>query len=277
VPDPCDIAQFTSLDCNENGVPDECDGGGLTEVLNLFDPPLELVENDSVLDDLLVIDVGVIEDVDFTIDIGYRIGDLTVLLSHGGATITLIDRPGHPEVFLGNGQLGYDIVLDDEGRGGPIEDQGNFGPPFEPITSPPSYTPDDPLSTFDGMPSEGVWTVHILTSPNASPAGSFNDWGLAITRAAVPVGPCDCNDNGVPDQQDIADGTSSDANGNGVPDECEGAPGDLDGDGAVGILDLLLLLGAWGSCGDCGNCPADLDGDCAVGVTDFLILLANWS
>jgi hypothetical protein len=81
----------------------------------------------------------------------------------------------------------------------------------------------------------------------------------------------------VPDQQDIADGTSSDANGNGVPDECEGAPGDLDGDGAVGILDLLLLLGAWGSCGDCGNCPADLDGDCAVGVTDFLILLANWS
>ncbi|MHC4082233.1 MAG: outer membrane protein assembly factor BamB family protein [Planctomycetota bacterium] len=53
--------------------------------------------------------------------------------------------------------------------------------------------------------------------------------------------------------------------------------GDLDGDGLVGILDFLLLLGAWGPCGDCGDCPADLDGDCAVSVTDFLILLANWS
>jgi hypothetical protein len=31
----------------------------------------------------------------------------------------------------------------------------------------------------------------------------------------------DCNENGVPDQCDIADGTSADDNGNGVPDECE--------------------------------------------------------
>jgi len=53
-------------------------------------------------------------------------------------------------------------------------------------------------------------------------------------------------------------------------------PGDLDGDGVVGVNDFLILLGAWGPCGDCGNCAADLDGDCTVGVTDFLILLANW-
>jgi outer membrane protein assembly factor BamB len=52
--------------------------------------------------------------------------------------------------------------------------------------------------------------------------------------------------------------------------------GDLDGDGAVGILDLLQMLGSWGPCGDCADCPADLDGDCAVGITDLLILLANW-
>ena len=31
----------------------------------------------------------------------------------------------------------------------------------------------------------------------------------------------DCNDNGVPDDQDIASGTSVDDNGNGLPDECE--------------------------------------------------------
>ncbi|MHC4698577.1 MAG: FG-GAP repeat protein, partial [Planctomycetota bacterium] len=31
----------------------------------------------------------------------------------------------------------------------------------------------------------------------------------------------DCNDNGIPDECDIADGTSQDTNGNGIPDECE--------------------------------------------------------
>ncbi len=55
--------------------------------------------------------------------------------------------------------------------------------------------------------------------------------------------------------------------------------GDVDGDGTVGILDLLALLGAWGPCpAPCpGSCPADLDADCQVGILDFLILLANWS
>ncbi len=56
-------------------------------------------------------------------------------------------------------------------------------------------------------------------------------------------------------------------------------PGDLNGDGTVGIEDFLMLLGAWGSCPDpCPpSCRADLDGDCNVGITDFLILLANWT
>ncbi len=51
-------------------------------------------------------------------------------------------------------------------------------------------------------------------------------------------------------------------------------PGDLDGDGVVGVTDLLLLLGAWGA--NPGSI-ADLDGDGAVGVVDFLMLLANWA
>ncbi len=52
--------------------------------------------------------------------------------------------------------------------------------------------------------------------------------------------------------------------------------GDLDGDGHVGVPDLLILLASWGLCADCGDCPADLDGDCSVGVPDLLLLLANW-
>ncbi len=58
---------------------------------------------------------------------------------------------------------------------------------------------------------------------------------------------------------------------------CGVTPGDLDGDGTVGIIDLLILLSAWGPCTDPPEpCPADLDGDGAVGILDLLTLLANW-
>ncbi len=51
--------------------------------------------------------------------------------------------------------------------------------------------------------------------------------------------------------------------------------GDLDIDGAVGVTDMLALLGDWGACPPV-PCPADLDGDGTVGVIDFLSLLAHW-
>ena len=51
--------------------------------------------------------------------------------------------------------------------------------------------------------------------------------------------------------------------------------GDIDGDGSVGVKDLLILLGNWGPC-ETGCCPADLDGTGDVGVKDLLILLGNW-
>ena len=52
-----------------------------------------------------------------------------------------------------------------------------------------------------------------------------------------------------------------------------GCPADLDGDGEVGIVDVLDLLAAWGP--NPGH-PADLDGDDVVGIVDFLELLASW-
>ena len=59
--------------------------------------------------------------------------------------------------------------------------------------------------------------------------------------------------------------------------EVIGPLGDLDGDGVVGILDLLILLSAWGPCLDPpARCPADLDDDGGVGILDLLTLLAHW-
>ncbi len=50
-------------------------------------------------------------------------------------------------------------------------------------------------------------------------------------------------------------------------------PWDLDGDGTVGILDLLMLLAAWKA--DPGG-PPDFDGDGNVNIFDLKVLLANW-
>jgi subtilisin-like proprotein convertase family protein len=50
-------------------------------------------------------------------------------------------------------------------------------------------------------------------------------------------------------------------------------PGDIDGDGTVGVLDFLLMLGQWGPC---PGCASDLNGDGTVNVQDFLELLGLW-
>lgn len=50
-------------------------------------------------------------------------------------------------------------------------------------------------------------------------------------------------------------------------------PADLDGDGMVGVTDLIEMLAAWST--DPG-CPPDLDGDGNVGIGDLIILLGAW-
>ena len=55
-------------------------------------------------------------------------------------------------------------------------------------------------------------------------------------------------------------------------------PADLNGDSQVDVSDLLILLGAWGSCpAEPGPCVADIDENGVVDVTDLLTLLSNWS
>ena len=53
------------------------------------------------------------------------------------------------------------------------------------------------------------------------------------------------------------------------------SPGDINGDGWVGVDDLLIVIANWGQCNP-AECPADLNGDGWVGVDDLLIVIANW-
>jgi hypothetical protein len=53
--------------------------------------------------------------------------------------------------------------------------------------------------------------------------------------------------------------------------------GDLDGDGQIGVSDLVALVLAWGACADPpAPCPADIDGDGEVNVNDLVLLVLSW-
>ncbi len=146
--------------------------------------------------------------------------------------------------------------------------------------------PGDPVVEYSVV--EGGWPG--VGNINANPSfvdPQNNDYRLS------PGSPCiDAGDNlavprGVEFDLDgnprFVDDPCADDTGNGerpIVDmgafEFQGTSCDLDGDGTVGVKDLLILLGSWGPCADCNNCAADLDDDCTVGVKDLLILLGNW-
>ena len=50
--------------------------------------------------------------------------------------------------------------------------------------------------------------------------------------------------------------------------------GDANGDGSVGVLDLLQIIDSWGCT---GSCPGDVNGDFSVTVADLLIVISEWS
>lgn len=69
---------------------------------------------------------------------------------------------------------------------------------------------------------------------------------VLLRRNHEPTEVADCNRNGVPDDCDLAAGTSEDENENGVPDDCESGlqvPGDCDQNGALEITDAICILG----------------------------------
>jgi hypothetical protein len=133
--------------------------------------------------------------------------------------------------------------------------------------------------------NDGGWGLAGEIIPGTTIAEGNLGWSISpygdevlIGRSFATVlfaglGDEDCNGNGAPDACDITDGTSLDLNQNGVPDECE-APGDLNGDGTVGGVDLGILLGDWGPC---AGCRSDLNADGSVGADDLAILFSSWT
>jgi hypothetical protein len=134
-----------------------------------------------------------------------------------------------------------------------------------------------------------VWIVEDVTTPPTAPVATLNGQGtwtdsmdydgnglidiLAATESglwAIPQHLEDCNNNGLPDPDDIATGTSLDCNANGIPDECDVLQPSLDCD-ANGLLDSCEL-----AAGTANDCDANgLIDSCEIGADAGLDVNAN--
>ena len=126
-----------------------------------------------------------------------------------------------------------------------------------------------PNETFQSDRASQVFNLLVLI--NAAGPGAEFTFTLVPAGSGERLG-VDRDEDGFFDRDEL-DAGSDPADPISTPDNV----GDLDGDGVVGITDLLILLAGWGSCpAPPVPCPTDLDGDGSTGITDLLLLLANW-
>ena len=138
---------------------------------------------------IVVPDATLIGDLDVDVVIDHTwVGDIVLDLTHveSGTTVRLIDQPGVPATACGCPSNNYDIVLDDEGTGGAIENVCPGGDAQLVPPSPPNYVPQNPLAAFDGQLASGTWTLTVTDAQPAFDDGTFQSWALIVT-AGTPT------------------------------------------------------------------------------------------
>ena len=151
-------------------------------------------------------------------------------------------------------------------------------------------------TTFDGFPGQAdptnpaaagnlgglVVSADMVYDSNAD--GDFDegagDEGYNYLFYISPLGGegiTDCNNNGVDDATDIANGTSDDVNADGIPDECPGQTNrlcaDVNNDGVVTPADFS----AWVAAFNTQSYRADQNFDGVVTPADFSAWVANFN
>ena len=126
---------------------------------------------------------GTVADVDIDLTVNHTwTGDLIVTVSHGGTTVTIIDRPGVPASTFGCSADNWsNIILDDEAPTG-IEGQCLTN-----LTG--SYSPNNPLSAFDGLAVGGDWTISITDNAGAD-LGSLVSWSVHVDNGTTGTPIC---------------------------------------------------------------------------------------
>lgn len=120
---------------------------------------------------------GTISDVNVSVDNPHAwVGDLIFTVgSPSGTNVTIIDQPGVPASSFGCS--GDDILatLDDDAAA-PVENQCAGSVP----TINGTFSPNNPLSNFNGLNADGTWTLTIQDTYTSADAGSLDSWSIEI-------------------------------------------------------------------------------------------------
>jgi uncharacterized delta-60 repeat protein len=180
-------------DANNNGVRDagEAGVGGVTVFQDLnnngvydagpatyasTDVPVVIPDNQvSTVTSTITVSgaSGPITDLNVTLDVSHTWDDdlIISLVGPTGKTVKLIEHRGLDRDNFTN------TVLDDEAA------QSIAPPASAPFTG--SFRPEEPLSAFDGLDPNGVWTLKIQDTFDTE-GGRLNAWSLAISGPAEP-------------------------------------------------------------------------------------------
>ncbi len=267
VDDATDIAEGRSLDCNGNGVPDECepgfvdcDGNGLDDACQqsaqgllgqyfaneeLTGPPR--LRLDSTLDFDFELDPpfpGSFPTDNFSVRWE---GSLATPSVAGEYIIGALHDDG-VRLWV-NGVL----LVDRWGTSGGDTDTGS-------VTLAANTAAHVRLEYFERTGEAKLiflWEVpgsgELVPIPTGALRPTYDGDGSGIPDACEYA---DCNENGLPDYEDIANGVAIDCDGNGLLDECEPC-GDCDRNGLLEVCELASANGLvgqyWTSIGGAGN------------------------
>ena len=235
--DVCDIADGLSDDCNGNAIPDECEiAAGDAEDCNANGIPDECEAVDIIHESSGPLSpIGGDSPQSFVL-FGAPLAVSDVVLEFA-AEADLLATSDHIDVDINGVVVG--VLFE-------------FG-----------------AQNCPAFPNLATLTVAAATFNDAIGTDGYAAINM-VPASGVFSGACD-GESFIAVEIRYAATSAADHDGDGILTECE-CPWDLNGDGEVEIVDLLVLLGAWGT--DPGG-PPDFDGG-GVGITDFLILLTNW-
>ena len=154
--------------------------GGVISSNGYSGPAFNVSDGGTASRTLAIGATGPITDLDVDLDVSHSyVGDLTFVLTHldTGTSVTLVDRPGHPASQYGCSGSDILATLDDEATD-PIEDECAGGTP----TINGTFTPENPLSAFDGEDVSGDWQLTVVDAITPD-GGRVNGWTLQITTA----------------------------------------------------------------------------------------------
>ncbi|MCP4591500.1 MAG: hypothetical protein GY842_12210 [bacterium] len=277
VPDDCDIAGGTSEDCQPDGVPDECQ----------LSASKAIVVSESFEDAYPPTDwITQIQNAAYTWKQAAALSPIhgaNIVDCEYDATLTAQDEWVLTPALNMSGSVALNGYTMGSAYWG-VTPYDNYDVEAWIVVGATAGDGDD---TLIGQLDEDYWTVNwqweTFNYNFTAPAGEFRvgfryvgadgaqaglDFITIDGESGAPAN--DCNQNGVPDECDIAGATSTDYNNNNVPDDCE-ICGDLDGDEDVDIDDYWEFVDAYGTClGDPKYNPAaDLVPDDCIGLNDY--------